>query len=50
LAVAKPIPLFPPVMTAIFPANLCPLLLLICFFFCVFRGFFKLIFTLFLQS
>src|ERR1700722_2827571 len=31
LAVAKPIPLLPPVMTAIFPANFCPLWLLICF-------------------
>src|ERR1700692_3387035 len=29
--VAKPIPLLPPVITAIFPANFCPLLLLICF-------------------
>src|SRR6187549_3702460 len=29
LAVAKPIPLLPPVITAIFPANLCPWLLLI---------------------
>src|ERR1044071_27343 len=42
LAVAKPIPLFPPVMTAIFPANFCPLLLLICFFLFVFRCFFML--------
>src|ERR1700677_4192002 len=32
LAVAKPIPLLPPVTTAIFPANFCPSLLLICFF------------------
>src|SRR5579872_1775356 len=31
LAVAKPIPLFPPVITAIFPANFWALLLLICF-------------------
>src|SRR5579859_605868 len=31
LAVAKPIPLLPPVITAIFPANCCPWLLLICF-------------------
>jgi hypothetical protein len=31
--VAKPIPLLPPVITAIFPANFCPLLLLICFSF-----------------
>src|ERR1700684_3474795 len=30
LAVAKPIPLLPPVITAIFPANFCPMLLLIC--------------------
>src|SRR5580704_18727019 len=32
LAVAKPIPLLPPVTTAIFPANFCPLLLLIIFY------------------
>jgi hypothetical protein len=31
LAVAKPIPLLPPVITAIFPAKFCPWLLLICF-------------------
>src|SRR5882724_6678617 len=31
LAVARPIPLLPPVITAIFPANFCPWLLLICF-------------------
>src|SRR5689334_3534468 len=31
LAVAKPIPLLPPVITAIFPANFWPWLLLICF-------------------
>src|SRR5579862_7731060 len=30
LAVAKPIPLLPPVMTATFPASLCPSLALIC--------------------
>src|SRR3984957_11597296 len=42
LAVAKPIPLLPPVITAIFPANFCPRLLLICFFLFVFRCFRKL--------
>src|ERR1017187_5487460 len=42
LAVAKPIPLLPPVTTAIFPANFCPWLLLICFFLFVFRCFFML--------
>src|SRR5882724_2058071 len=36
LAVARPIPLLPPVTTAIFPANCCPLLL-ICFLLCVCR-------------
>src|ERR1039457_7599646 len=39
LAVAKPIPLLPPVITAIFPANSCPWLLLRCFFLFVFRCF-----------
>jgi len=52
LAVAKPIPLLPPVMTAIFPANFCPLLLLICFVvsFCSSLFFENVRFTLFLQS
>src|ERR1700692_3076834 len=49
LAVAKPIPLLPPVITAIFPANFCPWLLRICFLLFVFRCFY-VEFTLFLQS
>jgi hypothetical protein len=36
LAVAKPIPLLPPVITAIFPANFCPWLLLIYFLLFIF--------------
>jgi hypothetical protein len=47
LAVAKPIPLFPPVITAIFTASFCPLLLLIYFLLCYFEN---VGFTLFLQS
>src|ERR1700722_6423646 len=39
LAVAKPIPLLPPVTTAILPANFCPRLLLICLLSFVFRCF-----------
>src|ERR1700684_395418 len=39
LAVAKPIPLLPPVITASLPANFCPWLLLICFFLLVLRCF-----------
>src|ERR1700722_3223652 len=50
LAVAKPIPLLPPVINAIFPANFCPLLLLICFFLFCFSLFLNVEFTLFLQS
>src|ERR1022692_344808 len=42
LAVAKPIPLLPPVITAIFPAIFCPCLLLICFLLFVFCCFFML--------
>src|SRR6202161_3218234 len=49
LAVAKPIPLLPPVITAIFPANFCPWLSLICSLLC-FSLFFYVEFMLFLQS
>src|SRR5450631_4566173 len=45
LAVAKPIPLLPPVITAIFPANFCPWFLLIYFLLFVFRIMFLLRFT-----
>src|SRR6185503_99361 len=49
LAVAKPIPLLPPVITAILPANFCPRLLLICFPFS-FSVVFSHEFTFFFQS
>src|ERR1700733_1459388 len=49
LAVAKPIPLLPPVITAIFPANFCPCSSLICFLPC-FSLFFYVEFMLFLRS
>src|SRR4051794_17344898 len=39
LAVAKPIPLLPPVITATLPVSFCPWLLLICLLLCVLRVF-----------
>src|ERR1700730_8787846 len=39
-AAARPMPVAPPVITAVFPANFCPCLLLICFPLFVFRFFF----------
>src|SRR5476651_2359534 len=38
-AAARPMPVAPPVITAVFPANFCPGLLLICFLLFVFRCF-----------
>jgi len=49
LGCAKPMPLLPPVMTAIFPASFCPLFCSYVFSF-LFSLFFYVEFTLFLQS